>query len=642
MDNVVYVRFLRGMVWWTFLQTVTAAPILLAIDFIYSRGVSTIDMSRASISYLVTYPDPSCTDSEVTNCPKLPNEQGRRLLWIQLCALWYITFTWFYTLWWIGKGSLKIRRRLVLDLYADRKAVLEQREQERKQAAKAETLGEERFGKPLREAHGLHMSDHEDNSKGWRQRTLLVTNVPASLRGEGNIRRYFEEYLRPDGEKTETQDAVPQAAQAESVTADENPEATIRRVVGDLEEQNVDKYVEGESRPEGDSSRTASPTEALPSPVQSVILVRKMGELSAMLNRRADILQQIEAAHISLAQAVLQKVSQQQRRKRNGKDGAHDDRPQHKGLMPSFLRRRRRSKDEQSSDDAAQMSGHHTPLDELASRLAKYCKEGGSRHSQSTNGLLDENNQSSSVWETLAEVPRSLLDPYQPVTRLSVLFRGQRVPTIDYLLAKLNLLTALIAEMQARPPSDYEPTSTAFVTFRDPRQARMVWRELNSQLVMKVKLAPEVKDIDWDRLMSTSFTGSLVRGFTVNAFFWAFTILWVIPLSIVSTALFSVKSLTTVFPPLKAAFASNPQLESFVSVTLPSLLVSLATMTVPEITFQISRRGQGFMTWSALYDRCLCRYWKFLVCNVLIFFCSKFPLQGLGPSMSSRCMGSDY
>ncbi|PWN18768.1 hypothetical protein BCV69DRAFT_62337 [Microstroma glucosiphilum] len=620
MDNVVYVRFLRGMFWWTFLQTVTAAPILLAIDFIYSRGVSTIDMSRASISYLVTYPDPTCTETTDSDCPKLPNEQGRRLLWIQLCALWYITFTWFYTLWWIGKGSLKIRRRLVLGLYDDRRAVLAQRELQRSQAAKTEALHEDRFGRPLREAQGLQISDLEDSSKGWRQRTLLVTNVPASLRGEGNIRRYFEEYLRPDGEKTENQVAAPQGTQVRRETDVENPETTIRRVVGDLEEQTIDNYVEGNAKAGGGSSRTASPTESLPSPVQCVILVRKMGELSAMLNRRADILQQIEAAHIKLAQSVLEKVSQQQRRKRNGKNGTHDDRTRRKSLVSSFFEKNKRSKDE-SSDDVAPTSDHHTPLDELALRLAKFCKDGGSPYSQSTNGLLDENSQLNSVWEALADVPRRLLDPYQPVTRLSVLFRGQRVPTIDYLLAKLNLLTALIAEMKARPPTDYEPTSTAFVTFRDPRQARMVWRELNSQLVMKVKMAPEVKDIDWDRLMSTSFTGSLIRGFTVNAFFWAFTILWVIPLSIVSTALFSVKSLTTVFPPLRAAFASNPQLESFVSVTLPSLLVSLATMTVPEITFQISRRGQGFMTWSALYDRCLCRYWKFLVCNVLIFFC---------------------
>ena len=78
--------------------------------------------------------------------------------------------------------------------------------------------------------------------------------------------------------------------------------------------------------------------------------------------------------------------------------------------------------------------------------------------------------------------------------------------------------------MRARPPTEYEATSTAFVTLRDPRQARMVWRELHSQIVIKVRMAPEVKDLDWDRLMRTSFTGDLVRGFGVNAFFWAFTV----------------------------------------------------------------------------------------------------------------------
>ncbi len=135
--------------------------------------------------------------------------------------------------------------------------------------------------------------------------------------------------------------------------------------------------------------------------------------------------------------------------------------------------------------------------------------------------------------------------------------------------------------MRSRPPTSYEPTSTAFVTFRDPRQARMVWRELNDQIVVKVRLAPEVKDLDWDRLMKTSFTGDVVRGFGVSVVIWAFTIFWVI----IVTLSCSVCSASTSSSPSRPwqLFQRQIQTHAFVTVTLPPLLVvSLASMSVPR------------------------------------------------------------
>ncbi len=67
-------------------------------------------MQRASLSYLVGTPAPDCTEQEVSKCPTIPNERGRSLLWIHLVLLWYLSITWVLALYWIGNGSLRVRR----------------------------------------------------------------------------------------------------------------------------------------------------------------------------------------------------------------------------------------------------------------------------------------------------------------------------------------------------------------------------------------------------------------------------------------------------------------------------------------------------------------------------------------------------
>ncbi|EPQ28682.1 uncharacterized protein PFL1_03985 [Pseudozyma flocculosa PF-1] len=722
MDTVVYVRFLRACLRWTLLHTLTTAVILLVIHIKYSKGVAATDMSRASLSYLVTVPGPGCDDIGDTSCARLPNEQGRSLLWIHLCLIWYITLTWLYALWWIAKGSLRIRRGLIQQT---RDRIIESRRkaaEEKQRLAQAEHEG----GQGSHDSVDGSTSPHPklalgsaqglpaDTSEGWRQRTLMVMNLPPTMRDEASIRRYFEEFLRPD-------DA--------SILSDSHDGGDARHV-DDEDEDEDEEHRSGRAngggagRAEGDASLEMGSSEAdhsrrglvsmdhersssgrhrssnagdapvgpepdlnpdrhLKSPVQTVVLVRKMNELSSMLGRRQDVLNQLEAAHIKLAQNVMATVGRRtiKLRRRAKRDAAKtraedaaDERVSwgHRrgvlGIVTDFfgkLGRRRAAKGEGGGGgssgngnsrhaagdpmpDSEPASGAHTPdqleldlekmapahltdeakakIDDLARRLARFSPANAGLHGREQpligqDGEGKDNEMHETVWEALAEVPREMLDPYQPVTRLSALFRGQTVPTIDYLLTKLNLLTALVTEMRSRPPTSYEPTSTAFVTFRDPRQARMVWRELKSQIVVKVRLAPEVKDLDWERLMRTSFTGDLVRGLGVNVGFWAFTIFWVIIINIITNTLFSVQSLKKVLPGVQQFFDSHKSFEAFLSITLPTVIVSLITMSIPELIFQTSKRAQGFVTFSALYDMCLIRYWKFVICNIVIFFC---------------------
>ncbi|SOV02441.1 uncharacterized protein UDID_04439 [Ustilago sp. UG-2017a] len=674
MDTVVYVRFLRACLYWVLLQSLTTAPILLAIHITFSRGVEATDMSRASLSYLVSTPAPGCDNQNLEKCEPIANEQGRSLLWIHLTLLWYLTITWILALWWIGRGSLRLRRA---QIDKTRTKVIKQKQEQARNVANNATSQTDRAtaAPPLHRDPQQALSTVQgiaasDNSDGWRQRTLMVMNLPGTMRDEASIRRYFEEFLRPDDDDD---DASSQASHDNNGAAyryplsPRSPRDTRHLDAQHTSASDSDRHSSSLEHPSAPPARFSShsdgpdgpqpdlhPDRYLKSPIQTVVLVRKMNQLASMLARRQQVLTQLEAAHVKLAQQVLVTVGRRtlkmRKKEPQAQRGSQAQRSSStfKHLASSLRRHFGKSKLSKHTQAASRStSGDSTPSEtlhpdieklgpsqnntvgkaleeELARRLAPFSPTNpGVHHKQAqpiaTIDSKDQQEMPETVWEALNQLPRQLLDPFQPATRLSALFRGQTVPTIDYLLTKLNLLTALVTEMRSRPPTSYEPTSTAFVTFRDPRQARMVWRELKDQIVVKVRLAPEVKDLDWDRLMKTSFTGDVVRGFGVNVVTWAFTIFWVIIINFIVLSVFSVDKLKAI-PGLGSFFDDNPKLTGFVTVTLPPLLVSLASMSIPELIFQVSKRAQGFVTFSALYDMCLARYWKFVICNVVLFF----------------------
>jgi hypothetical protein len=81
--------------------------------------------------------------------------------------------------------------------------------------------------------------------------------------------------------------------------------------------------------------------------------------------------------------------------------------------------------------------------------------------------------------------------------------------SIDYFTVKLSLLTQLITENRSKAISDYDPVSTAFVTFADPRDARMACKYLavhpGNPMACLVTMAPGYEDLDWIRVMKSTF-----------------------------------------------------------------------------------------------------------------------------------------
>ena len=109
-------------------------------------------------------------------------------------------------------------------------------------------------------------------------------------------------------------------------------------------------------------------------------------------------------------------------------------------------------------------------------------------------------------------------------------FHNQSVPSIDYHLAKLNLLSTLIEDKRADPEA-FEVASSAFVTFNKSADARRARKELAKRpgskvftVECKVKGAPETRDLDWTKLVFVNLSSDITRGAILQTFIWAATL----------------------------------------------------------------------------------------------------------------------
>lgn len=66
---------------------------------------------------------------------------------------------------------------------------------------------------------------------------------------------------------------------------------------------------------------------------------------------------------------------------------------------------------------------------------------------------------------------------------------------------------------------------------------------------------------------------------------------------------------------------AHQEVNDIVTSLIPTLLVSGLMLLIPILLLLIAKKAHTFNTLSALHDRILTRYHKFLVSNILIFFC---------------------
>ncbi|GAA5970112.1 hypothetical protein JCM11641_000274 [Rhodosporidiobolus odoratus] len=615
-DATVYVRFIRGTFFWITFHLFTTFPILLAINFHYApANISRQSLDRASLSALVQ------------------NKEGLHLLPIHVLMMWIVVFSWVGNLIWIGYGTLRIRRNELRRLLRD--------EVERRL--------------PAEERHPNHYFSRDMDPEvpqkdvGWRYRTVLVRNIPPVLRTEDAIRGYFEQYLRSrpstDGDE----------ARGSTTTDSDGPSTPTSAAPLNLLKQVRDSF------PMQDRKVTPSAPSARPL-ISSIVLVRRTVELNELYAKYGEVLHQLETAHVALVRNVVEWVQEKVEREEEEKSGVVRS-----GGIPFFGGKKRKRADLENEAREGD--------DLLLSTLRPFLP------TSTSPPPLDHSGAPLSLWtviHSLHSAHPTLLDRFQPLTRLRY-FRSQSVPSIDYYLAKHNLLFCLIDDKRARLPEGFEAASTAFVTFEraeDARRARkeLKWRPLKSiyrgrVLDFKVKMAPETRDLHWDRLVLVSLSSDLLRGTFLQILIWAATLFWVLPISFL-IGLLSLESLTDhlpkrtpnqptdlslptdyketdfatfptpslLFPILLDAFLpgtlnvtsldlvaayleDNPVANSLFTSLLPTAIVAVLNLFVPTVLGIIQRKGKTLITESKWSAQTQAVYWKFVAINFLIVFC---------------------
>lgn len=556
-DTTVYARFLRGICkfalpayrqlrahltssgYFMLLHTFTTLPILLPIHLVYAPAdVSPKSMTRASLSSLVS------------------SSSGKHLLVVHLVIIAYIACTWVAVLLWICRGAFRYRRQAI------------------KLAAEKVQADEE-----VAKDHPIPGVDEETRRllRGWRLRTVMLTNIPAHLRDEKLIRQYFDYYLALV--KSEPP-PVPGLIQRWVAFLHRNAQARAARDVERSEK------VDEES---GETASTAEEVQEKESAaiIDKVVIVRKMTELASLVQRRDEVLKKLEEAHIKLAQKTLGAVKEWMEKRRIGGKTTHKFLKRMSQKEAAARAASVKCKEQRSSGEGQDESEEVIPqeasneeeerlMNSLVEVLSPYLEDfgmtpkppatesktkisspwlyrrlrggDGGGHSREPSAGEDETPTTyppnpdhpvadkPTIWEVLHNIPRHDLDAFQPLIRLNSLFRGATVPAIDYYTTKLGLLTALINESRSKPTSGFLPASTAFVTFANPQDALKAIRLLPSHpknpIACLVTPAPEFSDLDWSRLMTKTYTGEFLKDWVVDIGVWGFTCLWIIPVSV--------------------------------------------------------------------------------------------------------------
>ncbi|KAH9912692.1 uncharacterized protein BXZ73DRAFT_107327 [Epithele typhae] len=614
-DAALYIRWIRACFWFTVIQAFTTLVILFPIHVTFSDGsVSPKSMTRASISSLVT------------------TKKGLSLLWIHIILLTWITFTWFGVLYWICRGAFHFRAQNILA--SAEKAAKETRAERRAQ------YDPHPHPHPQYPFHALPPLDEDHSNRGLRLRTVMVTNISPALRTDKDLKEYFEYYLS-------RRVALP----AIGINSSVQP-GFVNKLAAFIFNYARRVTAVGTASADGSTEQPPSPEEpkhnSFTSPViDRVVLVRKMSDLASMMERREEILRLLETAHIKLARKALTDV-QTAIRNRGASPGLRHAVKRMSvavmGMSPlgdggetgGEARERTRSDDgtEEGEDRMELLIRTLGPyLPSLETELVPDNKDSGlrARLRRETSDVemgaadaMESKPGDKTVWDALLSLPRSTLDAYQPLIHLSSIFRGKTVPAIDYYTAKLQIITNMITEKRSMPQAAFDAMSTAFVTFVDPADARRACKFLavhpESPIECLVTMAPCYEDLDWTRLMKTTFRVEFVKDWVVELGVWAFTISWVFPVSFF-VGLVNIQNLSTLWPGLLDFLKTHSWEEELLQSFVPTVLVALLSLLIPLLLLLIAKRAHTIATLSALHDRIMTRYYKFLVVNVLVFFC---------------------
>lgn len=474
-------------------------------------------------------------------------KRGMNLLPIHVTVVWLVTLSWLITLFWVGRGALRVRRNELRRLLRDDAA---------------------RMQLPEGASYPEDCSPELDPSipqgdLGWRYRTVLVRNIPLELRSEEALRRHFEERFS-----------------APSATA---PPPTY-----------PPKSSDDKTPPSTESSTIA---EELPL-VAEVVLVRRQTEVNELWAKYQAVAFELESAHTALARNVVQWVRERVEQEERLKKGEAAPEKQQSSRWKFWHSREKRGagRSEPDVENDAQ-PGDALLIDTMRPYLTR----------PSSLAPVHE-----TIWEALEGLRRTdptILDRFQPRFRLRH-FRSATVPAIDYHLTKHNLLFSLIEDQRARV-DEIEPASTAFITFSRAADARRVRAKLSASKLDRLrrgkvfqlqgKLAPENRDLHWQRLVLVSLSSDILRSTILNGAIWALTLIWILPISLL-IGLFNLESLQQRLPGLATWLGTHDVARSLFTGLLPTAIITLLNMYTSTVIGIAKRKGLTLITeskWSA-------------------------------------------
>ncbi|PVU95385.1 hypothetical protein BB561_001842 [Smittium simulii] len=163
------------------------------------------------------------------------------------------------------------------------------------------------------------------------------------------------------------------------------------------------------------------------------------------------------------------------------------------------------------------------------------------------------------------------------------------------------------------------PSRVAFVSFESPKSAQIA-----AQLCMfpnptklKIKMAPEPRDVYWANV-SSPLKYRLLRTAFLAVFVLFISVFWLVPISFLSS-LVSPEFIDSYFPGFLKYLKSNPLLNTFFKLTLPSLILYAFNETMP-LALDYLNRISGTRTISERQFDTIQQYYGFLIISVLLIF----------------------
>ncbi|KAG8773666.1 hypothetical protein FRC15_001883, partial [Serendipita sp. 397] len=394
-----------------------------------------------------------------------------------------------------------------------------------------------------------------------------------------------------------------------------------------------------DSRPDTPNILDRNGSSPLPPPIiEKVVICRKMTEISSRLERREEYLRKLESAHCKLATKVLEDVKEWI--ESGGKRGGRRKSGKGKGKL---------SRASTASNAVAPSSGKKVEsprgLDDLEAgkEAEEEVDEGMEEGDSDSDSDFDEEKEQARMELLARELGPFIEEFYKDIKAPKLRRRSRRTGSAAYGVVKQEgsdenaesgqttayppgpiSPTKTISKNRSKPQRDFIPTSTAFVTFHSPKDARRCVRYLpnhpDNLLACMVEPAPDWRDLDWIRIGRSTFTGEFLRDWIVKAGIWGFTLFWIIPVGAL-VALVSVDKISTFIPGLARYLDQHPYQKEVITAFLPTLIVALLAILVPLLLLLIGKQAHTILTLSKLHDTIMVRYYKFLVCNVLVFFC---------------------